>query len=86
MYFASTFSSYQGAGVEGVDIARNFLPDCVVFLTAVANLVTSAYIVAGIRKMNQTAGVVLQEQGQTFDVESEGEADIYTALAKFITV
>ena len=59
--------------MEAVDIVRHILPDCVVFLTALANLATSCFIVACIRKMDRISGVVLQEEGQSVqDIESEG--------------
>ena len=61
--------------MRGVDIVRHLLPDCVVFLTALANLVTSGYIVAAIRKVNRRgrgeAEQSLREEGLQ-EVSSEG--------------
>ena len=59
--------------MDAADIVRHILPDFVVFLAALANLVTSGLIVAGIRKMDRISGVVLQEEGPSVqDIESEG--------------
>ncbi|CAI8013642.1 Piezo-type mechanosensitive ion channel component 1 [Geodia barretti] len=64
---------FHGTGVDAADIVRHILPDFVVFLAALANLVTSGYIVARIRKMDRISGVVLQEECPSVqDIESEG--------------
>ena len=69
----SFFLRFHGTGVDAADIVRHILPDFVVFLAALANLVTSGYIVARIRKMDRISGVVLQEECPSVqDIESEG--------------
>ena len=39
--------------MSGVDVVRHLLPDCVVFLTALASLVVNARVVAGLGRRRQ---------------------------------
>ena len=43
-----------------MDVMRHLLPDCVVFICALANLITNARIVYGMRKGRQNSESVIE--------------------------
>lgn len=64
------YPSYHGAGISGVDVMRHLLPDSVVFICALANLLTNARIVYGMRQGRQS-GQRATEKTEREDAQEE---------------
>ena len=60
--------------MSGVDVVRHLLPDCVVFLTALASLVVNARVVAGLGRRRQGGAGEEGAGGQGAGGQREEEA------------
>jgi hypothetical protein len=67
------FIQFRGEGVLGTDVARHLLPDCLVLITGIVNLVTNALIVAQVRKCDRNSEL---EGDQSVGEERQSVQDI----------
>lgn len=62
--------SFRGAGISGVDVMRHLLPDCVVFICALASLIANARIVYRMSQ-GRKSGENTTEEAQRENAEEE---------------
>ena len=69
-----SLSSYRGTGIQAVDVVRHLLPDCVVFIMALASIVTNGRILSRLRQTREVEREsCLREESGGGDQDISGE-------------